>query len=44
MLIIDENQSLVYALTFESPEASWEEAWTLGEEMLRRVIIAFPQP
>jgi hypothetical protein len=44
MLIIDEKQSLVYALTFESPEATWDENWTLGEEMLRRVIIAFPEP
>lgn len=44
MLIIDEKQSLLYAATFESPESSWSESWKTGEEILRRIVIAFTQP
>jgi hypothetical protein len=44
MLIIDEKQSLLYAAIFESPENSWTENWKIGEEILRRILIAFTQP
>ena len=43
MLIIDEKQSLLYMAIFESPESSWSENWKIGEEILRRIVIAFTQ-
>ena len=37
----DPLTGFVYEFIFESPEASWEDNWTIAEPMFRRILILF---
>lgn len=41
MLIGDPKTGLVYQIIYEGPEATWGENWKTGEQILKRVYIAF---
>lgn len=41
MTIGDPQSGLVYQVIYEGPEATWDENWKIGEQILGRVYVAF---
>ncbi|MGE0332907.1 MAG: hypothetical protein AB7P37_19685 [Ramlibacter sp.] len=41
MFIGDPRTGLVYQIIYEGPEATWEDNWKIGEQILKRVYVAF---
>lgn len=41
-LITDDSQDILYLFMFESPESEWESAWKIGETMLQKLYVDFP--
>ncbi|KAA1257250.1 hypothetical protein LF1_53990 [Rubripirellula obstinata] len=42
-LIADDANDVVYMFIYESPEQDWEEAWSKGQTMLRKLYIDLPE-
>lgn len=42
-LIADDKNDKLYLFFFESPEKEWDEAWKLGEQMMKKLYIDFPE-
>lgn len=42
-LIADDSRDILYLFMFESPEKEWNTAWKIGETILQKLYIDFPE-
>ena len=42
-LIADDAQDKLFLFYFESPEEDWEASWKIGETLLKKLVIDFPE-
>lgn len=42
-LVADDKNDKLYLFIFESPENEWKEAWKLGDQMMKKLYIDFPE-